>query len=98
MLAASGCRAGVWQHVDVLGMHGLPAVGAARDDVADLSTGMVAVEHRWPCFAYQPFVAPANHHHEHVEELVSPVGEVVLVPGAIVIGTALEDAMLDERS
>jgi hypothetical protein len=71
-------------------------VRAARFDVADLAARVVAVQDGRARLAGQPAVAPAGHDHQHVDELGALRGQVVLVPRAPVVRTALEHAVLDE--
>jgi hypothetical protein len=49
-------------------------------DVADLAAGVMPVQDRRPGFISQPFVAPADHHHQHLHQVQALLGEQVLIP------------------
>jgi hypothetical protein len=90
-----GC-AGAWQRVDVVCVHRLAAVGAAQVDTADLAARVMAVEHWRAGLACEPFVPPAGHDHEQVDQLGTLLRQAVFMPRSPVVGPALEHALVDE--
>jgi len=90
-----GC-AGAWQRVDVVCVHRLAAVGAAQVDTADLTARVVAVEHWRAGLAREPFVSPAGHDHQQVDQFSALLRQDVLVARSPVVGTAVEHALVDE--
>jgi len=66
-----------------------------RWEQPETAARVVAVEDRRAVLPGEPAVAPAHHHHEHLDQVGALLGEVVLEPGAGVVRTALEDALLD---
>ncbi len=69
---------------------------AARVDVTDLPASMVAVQDGRPGLAGEPAVTPPRHHHEHLDEVGTLGGELILVAGASVVGQPLEHTLFDE--
>ena len=77
-------------------MHGAAAVGAPQVHAADLVTSLVAIQHGRASIAGKPLVAPADHHHQDVEQLAALGSQVVLETRPVVIRAPLEDVVLNE--